>query len=173
MTPMEQHLKLSKSSGESLSSTESTRYRSIVRSLIYLTSTRPDIAYVVQVVSQFMSSPRTLHMDAVHRILRYLKGTAQVGIYFPSSGDLSLTAYADADYAGCLHTRRSTSRWLVKLGSSVISWQCKKQDRVAKSSTEAEYRWMSEVISELVWLHRLLEELGLCVLYQSGCTPIM
>ncbi|CAN0840831.1 Retrovirus-related Pol polyprotein from transposon TNT 1-94 [Linum grandiflorum] len=160
LTPMEQHLKLRSSSGDSLTAYESTMYRSLVGSLIYLTSTRHDISYAVQIVSQFMSSPRKLHLNAVHRILRYLKGTPQVGIFFPSSCSLSLTAFADADYAGCLDTRRSTSGWCVKLGSSVISWHCKKQDRVAKSSTEAEYRSMSEVSSELVWLHRLLVELG-------------
>ncbi|CAL1369837.1 unnamed protein product [Linum trigynum] len=109
VTPMEQNLKLSSTSGDVLSSSDSSLYRSLVGSLIYLTSTRPDVSYAVQIVSQFMSSPRMLHLDAVFRILRYLRGTAEVGLYFPSSGDFSLSAYLDADYVGCLDTRRSTS----------------------------------------------------------------
>ncbi|CAL1396854.1 unnamed protein product [Linum trigynum] len=157
-TPMEQNLKLRQSDGEPLA--DGTTYRSVVGSLIYLTYFRPDIAYAVQVVSQYMSSPRTSHWVAVQRILRYLKGTPNVGMFFPSGGDSTLEAYADADYAGCLDTRRSTSGWCVKLGHSFISWRCKKQDRVSKSSTEAEYRSMSEVTSEIVWLQCLLADLG-------------
>ncbi|CAL1376492.1 unnamed protein product [Linum trigynum] len=157
-TPMEQNLKLSRSSGELLD--DQTNYRTIVGSLRYLSSTRPDIAYAVQVVSQYMGMARTLHLDAVHRILRYLQGTQDVGIFFPSHGEMTLEAFADADFAGCVDTRRSTSGWCVRLGLSPISWRCKKQDRVSKSSTEAEYRSMSEVSSELVWLQRLLMDLG-------------
>ncbi|CAN1239948.1 Retrovirus-related Pol polyprotein from transposon TNT 1-94, partial [Linum grandiflorum] len=157
-TPMEMNLKLSKDEGEALS--DPTFYRRLVGSLIYLVSTRPDVAYAVQVVSQFMSLPRKPHLNAVYRILRYLQGTHSLGIYLPSSRTSELRAYADADYAGCVDTRRSTSGWCVKVGNSCVAWRCKKQDRVSKSSTEAEYRSMSEVCSEIVWLRRLLEELG-------------
>ncbi|CAL1374789.1 unnamed protein product [Linum trigynum] len=158
-TPMEQNLKLCRDDGDLLP--DGSLYRSIVGSLIYLNHTRPDIIYAVQVVSQFMSAPRSSHLVQVMRILRYLKGTQDVGLFFPSEGESVLEAYADADFAGCLDTRRSTSEWCVKIGSSFISWRCKKQERVSKSSTEAEYRSMSEVTSELVWLHRLLSELGI------------
>ncbi|CAN0903190.1 Retrovirus-related Pol polyprotein from transposon RE1 [Linum grandiflorum] len=157
-TPMEVNIKLSRNEGEAAS--DPVLYRRLVGSLIYLTSTRPDLAYAVQVVSQFMSAPRQPHLQAVFRILRYLQGTRNVGIFFPVSGSATLTAYADADYAGCVDTRRSTSGWCIKFGDSCITWRCKKQDRVAKSSTEAEYRSMSEVCSEVVWLTRLLSELG-------------
>ncbi|CAL1383544.1 unnamed protein product [Linum trigynum] len=108
-----------------------------------------------------MSAPRTRHWTVVQRILRYLKGTLNVGLFFPTTGEVTLTAYADANYAGCLDTRRSTSGWCVQFGNSFVSWRCKKQDRVAKSSTEAEYRSMSEVASELVWLRRFFAEFGL------------
>ncbi|CAN1141195.1 Retrovirus-related Pol polyprotein from transposon TNT 1-94 [Linum perenne] len=157
-TPMEANVKLSKEEGELV--TDATLYRRLVGSLIYLTSTRPDLAYSVQVVSQFMAQPRHPHLMAVYRILRYLQGTRTVGIFLPSNGSMTVTAYADADYAGCRDTRRSTSGWCVKFGEACIAWRCKKQDRVAKSSTEAEYRSMSEVCSEVVWLSRLLTELG-------------
>ncbi|CAL1399701.1 unnamed protein product [Linum trigynum] len=157
-TPMEMNLKLGRESGDLLPD-GGKHYRSVVGSLIYLTSTRPDIAYAVQIVSQFMSSPRTDHLAAVHRILRYLQGTREVGLFLPS-GSLVLQAFSDSDYAGCVDTRRSTTGWCVRLGDSFISWRCKKQDRVSKSSTEAEYRAMSDVSSELVWLRRLLGDLG-------------
>ncbi|CAL1357232.1 unnamed protein product [Linum trigynum] len=160
-TPMEQNLKLRSGDGDLISN--ASLYRSIVGSWIYLTHTRPDISYAVQVVSQFMNAPRSPHWATVQRILRYLKGTQDVGLVFPAAGEGVMEAYADADYAGCLDTRRSTSEWCVRLGHSFISWRCKKQDRVSKSSTEAEYRSMSEVASEIVWLKRLLAELGVVV----------
>ena len=73
---------------------------------------------------------------------------------------LQLVAYSDADWAGCLDTRQSTTSWCMFLGNALISWRCKKQDRVSKSSTETEYCVMSTAFSEIVWLHDLLEELG-------------
>ncbi|CAN0896019.1 Retrovirus-related Pol polyprotein from transposon TNT 1-94 [Linum grandiflorum] len=160
-TPIELNLKLSKDDGELLS--DPTSYRKLVGSLIYLNSTRPDVAYAVQIVSQFMAHPRAPHMNAVTRILRYLCGTRDLGIFFPSIGSTSLTAFADADYAGCVDTRRSTSGWCVRFGSAFVSWRCKKQERVSKSSTEAEYRSMSDVCSEIVWLTRLLSDLGVTI----------
>ncbi|CAL1387373.1 unnamed protein product [Linum trigynum] len=162
-TPMEQNLKLRRDDSDLLP--DSSQYRSIVSSLIYLTHTRPDISYVVQVVSQFMSAPQSSHLLAIMRILRYLSDTQDVGLFFPATGTPDIEAYAYADYASCMDTRRSTSGWCVKEGSSFISWRCKKQDRVSKSSTEAEYRSMSEVTSELVWLRQLLEELGVVSIY--------
>ncbi|CAN1141266.1 Retrovirus-related Pol polyprotein from transposon RE1 [Linum perenne] len=154
---METNVKYSRDEGELI--VDPTLYRRLVGSLIYLTSTRPYLTYSVQVVSQFMAQPRQPHLQAVFRILRYLQGTRTVGIFFPATGRQTLQAFADADYAGCVDTRRSTSGLCVKYGDACISWRCKKQDRTAKSSTEAEYRSMSEVCSELVWLSRLLEEL--------------
>ncbi|CAL1404258.1 unnamed protein product [Linum trigynum] len=157
-SPMELNLKLRRDSGAPL--VDSSKYRSIVGSLIYLAATRPDISYAVQIVSHFMTAPTVDHLSAVHRILRYLQGTREVGLFFPSQGSLSLQAFSDSDFAGCTDTRRSTTGWCVRFGHSFISWRCKKQDRVAKSSTEAEYRSMSDVASEVVWLTRLLVDLG-------------
>ncbi|CAL1390068.1 unnamed protein product [Linum trigynum] len=155
-TPMELNLKLSSQSGAQLA--DGRQYRSIVGSLIYLSATRSDISYAVQIVSQFMANPTVDHLAVVHRILRYLKGTQDLGIHFPIGGPAKLSAYSDSDYAGCIDTRRSTSGWCVRFGEAFISWRCKKQDKVSKSSTEAEYRSMSEVVSELEWLHRLLKD---------------
>uniref|UniRef100_A0A2N9I820 Integrase catalytic domain-containing protein n=1 Tax=Fagus sylvatica TaxID=28930 RepID=A0A2N9I820_FAGSY len=123
-TPMELNLKLRKEEGDLLS--DPVSYRTLVGSLVYLTITRPDISYAVQQVSQFMASPRHLHM-ARRR---------------------------------CSDTRHSTTGWCMFLGPALISWKSKKQDRVSKSSTESEYRAMSQACAEILWLRGLLTELG-------------
>ncbi|CAL1405972.1 unnamed protein product [Linum trigynum] len=158
-TPMEANLHLSRESGVPL--VNPSQYRHIVGSLMYLTHTRPDISFAVHVVSQFMSDSRVDHLAAVHRILRYLQGSRDVRLFIPSTGDCTLRAYSDSDYAGCVDSRRSTTGWCVQFGGTFINWRCRKQDRVSKSSTEAEYRAMSDVASELVWMQRLLSDLGI------------
>ena len=107
-----------------------------------------------------MSSPRHLHLAAVRRIIRYLRGSPTRGLFFPTDTSLQLVAYSDADWAGCPDTHRSTTGWCMFLGDASISRRCKKQDRVSKSSTEAEYRAMSTACSEIAWLRGLLKELG-------------
>ena len=106
-----------------------------------------------------MTAPRHLHMVAVRRIIRYLIRTPTRGLFFPSANPSSLRAYSDANWAGCPDTRRSTE-WCMFLGDSLISWKCKKHEKVSKSSTEAEYRAMSAAFSEILSLHRLLSDIG-------------
>ncbi|XP_031270769.1 uncharacterized protein LOC116129155 [Pistacia vera] len=151
---MELNLKLRKEEGNLLS--DPVAYRTLVGSLVFLTINRPDISYVVQQVSQFMVSPRHLHMAAIRRIIRYVHGTALRGLSYPISTSLDLVAYSDADYAGCSHTRRSTMGWCMFLDPALISWKSKKQDRVSKSSTESEYRAMSQACAKILWLQGLL-----------------
>ena len=155
--PMEVNVKYRKDEGDLLD--EPTLYRRLVGSLIYLTTTRPDISYVVHQVSQFMSSPWHLHLAAVRRIIRYLRESPTRGLFFPTDTSPQLVAYSDADWVGCLDTHRSTTGWCMFLGNALISWRCKKQDRVSKSSIEAEYCAMSTACSEIVWLRGLLKEL--------------
>ncbi|XP_073223472.1 secreted RxLR effector protein 161-like [Cicer arietinum] len=157
-TPLEVNVKYHRDEGDLLS--DPLLYRQLVGSLNYLTITRPDISFAVQQVSQFMHSPRHLHLVAVRRIIRYLLGTSQRGLFFPVGTIPKLIAYSDADWAGCPDTRRSVTGWCMFLGSSLISWKSKKQARVSKSSTESEYRAMSTTCSEIIWLHGLLAELG-------------
>ncbi|KAF5199308.1 Retrovirus-related pol polyprotein from transposon tnt 1-94 [Thalictrum thalictroides] len=115
-TPLRAKSQLSVSDGTLLP--DASEYRHLVGSLQYLTLTRPDIAYVVHIVSQFMSAPRTDHYTAVKRILRYLKGSLDFGLVFrPSAGALSLHAFSDADWASCPDSRRSTTGFCVFLGS--------------------------------------------------------
>ena len=144
-------------------------YRSVVGSLVYLTISRPDIAYAVHIVSQFVSNPTTVHWAAVIRIIRYLQGTVYQSLLFPSTSSLELCAYSDADWAGDSTDRKSTTGFCVFLGDSLISWKSKKQQVVSRSSTEAEYRAMASTTSEIVWLRWLLADLGVCL---SSPTPM-
>ncbi|GAV61385.1 hypothetical protein CFOL_v3_04912 [Cephalotus follicularis] len=146
-----------------------TLYRQLVGSLIYLTVTRPDIAYAVHLVSQFMSAPRTTHFSAVLRILRYLKGTLFHGLHFSSESSLALHAFCDADWAGDPTDRHSTTGYCFFLGTSLISWRSKKQTVVSRSSTEAEYRALADATSELLWIRWLLQDMSVS---QSTSTPI-
>ena len=157
-TPMEVNVKYRKDEGELLS--DPFLYRQLVGSLSYLTITRPDISYVVHIVSKFMHSPHHLHLAAIRGIIRYLIGSPTRGLLFPTKSALHLTAYSDADWAGCLDTRKSTTGWCVFLGDALISCKCKKQDCVSKSSTKAKYRAMSAACYEIVWLRGLFSELG-------------
>lgn len=166
-TPMEQNTHYSKTDGEPLS--DPTLYRRLVGSLVYLTVTRPDIAHAVHILSQFVSDPRRLHLTAVYRLLRYLRSTATMGLHYSHDSPTILRAFSDADYGGCLDTRRSTTGYCVFLGNSLLSWKSKKQETVSKSSTEAEYRAMSTTCSEVVWLRRLLADFGI---HSSSPTPM-
>ena len=116
-----------------------------------------------------MQAPRHLHFVVVRRIIRYLRGSSRRGLFFPRGTPLRLVAYSDADWVGCPITRRFVTGWCMFLGDSLISWKSKKQDRVSKSSTETEYCAMSAACYEILWLRRLLVEIG-CV--QSQPTPL-
>ena len=131
--------------------------------MIYLTITRPEIAYPVHIISQFMQAPKASHMEAATRVLRYLKGCAGKGLLLKSDCDLQLYAYCDSDWGACPITRRSLTGYFVTLGRSPISWKTKKQTTVSRSSAEAEYRAMATVTSELIWIKSLLASLGMFI----------
>lgn len=133
-------------------------YRSIVGSLQYLTITKPEISHAVNYVCQFMHAPSQSHFAAVKRILRYIKGSLDQGLYFTPSS-LFLTAFCDADWAGDHLDRKSTSGFCVFLGDNLISWSAKKQGTVSRSSTEAEYRALAHTTAELMWLLQLITDL--------------
>ncbi|CAL8163118.1 unnamed protein product [Prunus armeniaca] len=140
--------------------TDKERYQRIVGKLIYLSHTRPDIAYAVSVVSQFMHSPSEDHMGAVMRILRYLKVTPGNGLMFCNYGHIDVEGYTDADWAGSVTDRRSTSGYFTFVGGNLVTWRSKKQKVVSRSSAEAEYCGMAQGVCELLWLRRLLRDLG-------------
>ncbi|GLU08142.1 hypothetical protein SLE2022_250670 [Rubroshorea leprosula] len=158
-TPLEPNVKLTPMDGSPLS--DPTRYRQLVGSLVYLTTTRPDIAYVVHIVSQFMAAPRSTHYAAVLRIIRYVKGTLFHGLHFSANSSPVLRAYSDADWAGDPSDRRYTTGYCLFLGNSLISWRSKKQAIPSHSSTEAEYRALGDTTSKLLSLRWLLEDMGI------------
>jgi len=121
--------------------------------------TRPDISFAVSVVSQFLNSLCVDHWNAVIRILKYIKGSPGKGLLYGHSNHSKVICYSDADWAGSLSSRRSTSGYCVLIGDNLISWKSKKQHVVARSSAEAEYRVMASVTCELIWLKHLLIEL--------------
>ncbi|XP_051143929.1 secreted RxLR effector protein 161-like [Andrographis paniculata] len=137
-----------------------TLYRQLVGSLIYLIVTRPDIAYAVHIVSQFMSAPRTTHYSAVLWILQYVKDTLLHGLHYSARSSLVLTGYSNADWAGDPTDRRSTTGFCFFIDDSLISWRSKKQIVVSRSSAESAYRALADTTTELLWLQWLLAALG-------------
>lgn len=142
--------------------TDPTQYRSIVGALQYVTLTRPDIAYCVNKICQFLANPRDTHWRAVKRILCYLQGTSNYGLLFqpaPLDTHFSLRAYCDSDSASDPDDRRNTSGSCLFFGPNLVSWRSKKQTLVARSSAEAEYHGMANATADLLWVLSLLGEL--------------
>ena len=154
--PMEQNLKLDK--GEDEERADVNAYRRLVGRLLYLQATRPDITYVVNVLSQFVSDPRQNHWNAAMRVLRYLKATLGPGILLPKGNETDLIAYSDSDWLGCPFSRRSRTGYVLLLGGAPISWKSNKQSVVSRSSAEAEYRAMATTVSEILLTRWLLTE---------------
>ncbi|XP_070035307.1 secreted RxLR effector protein 161-like [Nicotiana tomentosiformis] len=127
-------------------------YRGIIGSLLYLTASRPDIVFSIGLCARFQSNPKESHLKAAKRILRYLKGTHDLVLYYPSGDNFNLVGYADADYAGYLVDMKNTSRMAHFLGSCLISWGTRKQNSVALSTAEAEYVAAASCCAHLLWI---------------------
>ena len=158
-TPAEPGMKYSKfSDGDTMF--DINTYQKAIGSLTYAAiCTRPDISAAVGALSQYMASPTETHWTGVKRILRYLRGTTNYGLMYDGNGSNDLQGFSDADWAGDMDTRRSTSGYVFQLGNSTVSWCSRKQATVAKSSTEAEYVALSTATQEGIWLRRLLSGL--------------
>ncbi|KAG2758562.1 hypothetical protein Pcac1_g29314 [Phytophthora cactorum] len=164
-TPQDPGLKLTKAMCEGGCKHDETManvpYRNAVGCLMYLmVGTRPDLAAAVGVLSQFAADPCPTHWQALKRVFRYIQGTKTHGIEFQGSCEDGLQGYSDADWAGDIESRRSTSGYAFMMNGGCISWRSKKQRTVALSSTEAEYMALSEATQEAVWLKVFLCELG-------------
>ena len=110
------------------------KYQRLIGKLLYLTMTRPDIAFVVQVLSQYMHSPKISHMEATLRVVRYIKETPGLELFMPSNKGNEMVAYCDSDWGACVETRRSVTGYMIKLGGALVSWKSKKQSTVSRSS---------------------------------------
>ncbi|XP_047150323.1 uncharacterized mitochondrial protein AtMg00240-like [Vigna umbellata] len=134
---------------QSLDDVAAASYRRVIGKTIYLTTTRPDITFAVNHLSQFMSAPTSAHQQATTRILRYLKGNPGAGVHLPHKSTVQLKAFCDSDWATCPDTRRLVTGFTVYLGNSLISWSSKKQPIVSRSSSEAELRLLANTVCEL------------------------
>ena len=162
-TPMEAGMVLGKAGAEHESMQEfKTNYQSMLGSIMYIMlQTRPDIAYAISKLSQFSSNPTEQHLQALKRVLRYLKGTKGLGLTYQKDEKGELVGWTDSSWACDINDSRSTSGYLLQLNGAAVSWCSQKQPTVAKSTCEAEYMGQSDAGSEIVWLRGLLEDLGI------------
>jgi hypothetical protein len=133
----------------------------MVGSLLYLTASRPDIMFSVCMCARFQANPKKAHLRAVKRILRYLKLTPSVGIWYPKGATFDLIGYSDWDYAGCKIDRKSTSGGRHLLGRSLVSWTSKKQNSVALSTAEAEYIVAGACCTQILYMKQTLLDYGI------------
>ena len=124
-----------------------TAYQRLVGKILY--ATRPDISYAVQILSQFMQSPKRSQWEAATRVIKYLKRSVGQGIWLRSKPTNVLSCWCDSDWVACPITRRSITGYVVKFGESLISWKSNKQHTVSRSSAEVEYRSMASAVSEV------------------------
>ena len=139
---------------------DATLYKQMIGSLMYITTTRPDLQFSVSLLSRFMASPTKLHAQAVKKVLRYLKGTADFGIWYDGQGTGELLVYTDSDFAGDIDSRKSTSGYVFLLDNAAVAWCSKKQPIVTLSTTEAEYVAASTCACQAIWFKRVMKELG-------------
>ena len=160
--PLSKSIELSRDTGEALDKDVYT-YTNLVGSMLYMSvCTRPDIAQAVGALSKFMAAPTTTHWQAATGVLRYLAGSKGFGITYGASAE-TIVGYTDADYAGDVDTRRSTTGFVFILFGGAVSWSSKRQATVAASTTEAEYIAMAAAVREALWLRQLLKDLAMVV----------
>ncbi|GJX61340.1 putative ribonuclease H-like domain-containing protein [Tanacetum coccineum] len=160
ITPMETKMALTKD--EEANDMDVHLYRSMIGSLMYLTTSRPDIMFAVCACSRFQVTPKTSHLNVVKRIFKYLKGKPNLDLWYPRESSFDLEAFSNSDYAGANLDRKSTTGGCQFLGSRLISWQCKKQTIVATSTTKANYVAAASCCGQVLWIQNQM--LDLCSL---------
>ncbi|XP_019451903.1 PREDICTED: uncharacterized protein LOC109353978 [Lupinus angustifolius] len=135
---MDPSIKLYSNCGDRL--TNPAKYRRLVGRLIYLTHTRPDIAYSVGHLSQFLAAPPDMHYQAALRVVRYLKNELGKGLFFSSQNDTKVKGFSDSHWGSCIDTRRSVTGFCFFIGKSLVSWKRKTQKTMSRSSAKVEYR---------------------------------
>ena len=139
-------------------STNQTKFRSLIGSLLYLTTTQLDIMFVTCLLSRFMQSPTQVHYGAAKRVLNYLQGTKNYGIWYSFTPDSKLIRFTDGDWTRLVDDMKSISGYTFTLETWIFSWAVKKQATVAQSSTKALYIAVALTTSQVIWLKRLLED---------------
>ena len=153
-TPMVTGCKLSNT--DDSESVEQKIYRSMIGSILYVTTTRPDVMNAMCQVARFQSSPKASHLLAIKRILRYLKGTIDYGLWYPKGKNLDLYSFTDADWVGCVDDQKSTSGAAFYLGGCLVSWSSKKQLERSLSNAEAEYIAAANCCRQVLWMKQML-----------------
>ncbi|GJW45660.1 retrovirus-related pol polyprotein from transposon TNT 1-94 [Tanacetum coccineum] len=138
-----------------------TRYRGMISTLMYLMSNRPDLVFAVCMCARYHAKPTEKHLHAVNRYFQYIRGTINMGMWYLKDSCIALTAFADANHAGCQDTKKSTSGSMQLLGDRLVSWSSKKQKSIAISSTEAEYIALSGCCAQILWMRSQLTNYGL------------
>nr|GEW96803.1 copia protein [Tanacetum cinerariifolium] len=158
-TPMVEKSKLDKDKEGKV--VDTSHYRGMIGTLLYLTASTPDLQFVICMCARYQARPTEKHLHAVKKIFQYLRGTVNRGLWYPKDSSIALTAFADADHAGCQDTRRSTSGSLQFLGDRLISWSSKRPKSAAISGTEAEYIALSGCCAQILWMRSQLTDYGL------------
>ncbi|XP_040987672.1 secreted RxLR effector protein 161-like [Juglans microcarpa x Juglans regia] len=137
-----------------------TLYRSMIGSLLYITASRPDIAFSVGVCARFQANPKESHLTTVKRILKYLSATVDYGMWYSKDSNLSLDSYSDANWAGNVDDRKSTTGGCFYVGSNLVAWMSKKKNSISLSTTEVEYIAAGNCCTKPLWMKKMLEDYG-------------
>nr|GEY72793.1 uncharacterized mitochondrial protein AtMg00810-like [Tanacetum cinerariifolium] len=129
-----------------------SHYRGMIGTLLYLITSRPGLQFAICMCARYQAQPTKKHVHAVKRIFRYFRGTVHQGLWYPKDSSVALTAFADANHAGCQDTRRSTSESVQFLGERLISWSSKRKKSAAIFSTKAEYIALSGCCAQILWM---------------------
>ena len=138
-----------------------TLYRSIIGNLLYLTTSRSDIAFNVGVCARYQATPKESHLTAMKWIIRYINGTPNYGLWYSKESNACLADYSDADWAGSVDDWKSTSGGCFYLGNNLVSWMSKKQNSMSLSMVEAEYIAAGSCCTQLLWMKKLLHDYGI------------
>ncbi|XP_073057055.1 uncharacterized protein [Primulina eburnea] len=157
-TPMGSTEKLSKD--DVAAGVDNTQYRSIIGSLLYLSASRPDIMFSVCLCARYQADPKVTHLKAVKRILRYISGTVDLGLWYTKETNTNLVGFSDADWAGNLDDRKSTTGGCFYLGNNLVSWYSRKQNCVSLSTAESEYVAAASCCSQLLWMNQMIKDYG-------------
>jgi len=137
------------------------KYIGMIKSLLYLLASRPDIMFSVCMCARYQANPKESHLSAIKRIMRYLLGTINLGLWYPNNSSYNLVGYSDSDFARCKTDRKSTSGTCHFIGSALVSWHSKKQNSVALSTAEAKYISAGSSCAQILWMRQQLSDYGL------------